>query len=54
MMDSYNGIMMFPVLFAIPFLMVAFSSLFVIKYWRGFNAIPSLCLLKISSINVLL
>lgn len=54
MMDLYSGVMMFPVLFTSPFLTLAFSSLFVIKYWGGFNAIPSQCFLKISFINVLL
>lgn len=54
MMDLYNGIIMFLALFIIPFLTIALLFLSVIKYWRGFNAIPSQCFLKISSINVLL
>lgn len=54
MMDLYKSIMMFPGLFAVPFPTLAFSSLFVMKYWRGFNVIPSQCFLKIGSSNVLL
>lgn len=54
MMDLYNAVMAFPGLFAVRFLTVAFSSLSVIRYWRGFNAIPSQYFLKISSISVLL